>query len=78
MTFRNEHPIAFVEFADVTAALNAMKALQGAPIGSSRIRIEFAKKKSPEAAEKRNAPAGDASASTPAEGNGEEDYAEDY
>jgi len=46
MTHRNEHPIAFVEFSDGNSALQAMKALQGAPIGSTRIRIEFAKKRS--------------------------------
>lgn len=56
---RGEHPIAFVEFADITTAANAMKALQGATrallmvrlsvlgalVGTTRIRIEFARKR---------------------------------
>lgn len=45
MSRRGEHPIAFVEFADIPSATTALKALRGAPVGSSRIRVEYAHRK---------------------------------
>jgi len=41
-----DHPVAFAEFFDSNSAANALKILQGAPVGTTRLRIEYSRKKS--------------------------------
>jgi len=42
---KGDYPVAFVEFFDVSSAASAIKILQGAPLGTSRLRIEYSRKK---------------------------------